>query len=82
MTIRLENQLNRLYKHKPQLVAPIINTVVHEAKDGDVVVVIPTKIVVARIMEALRKTTLFPITIKVQITLGAVNWTRRTRRHV
>ena len=30
---RLKNQLNRLYKHKPQLVAPIINMVVHEAKD-------------------------------------------------
>ena len=41
MTIRLENQLNRLYKHKPQLVAPIIN-----------MVAISTK-VVATIMEAL-----------------------------
>ena len=51
MTIRLKNQLNRLYKHKPKLVAPIINTVVHEAKDGDVVEAIPTKVVVARIMK-------------------------------
>ena len=71
MTIRLENQLNRLYKHKPQLVAPIINTVVHEAKDGDVVVAIPAKVMVARIIEALRKTTLVPITIQLQITLDA-----------
>jgi len=68
---KIENQLNRLYKHKPQLVAPIINTVVHEAKDGDVVVAIPAKVVVARIMEALSKATLVPITIQVQITLGA-----------
>jgi len=67
MTIRLKNQLNRLYRHKPQLVAPIINTVVH----GDVVVVIPVKVMVARIIEALSKTTLVPITIQVQITLGA-----------
>ena len=71
MTIRLENQLIRLYKHKPQLVAPIINTVVREAEDGDMVVAIPTKVVVARIMEALSKTTLVPITIQIQITLGA-----------
>ena len=42
MTIRLRNQLNRLYKHKPQLVAPIIN-----------MVAISAKVVVARIMEAL-----------------------------
>ena len=42
MTIRLKNQLNRLYKHKPQLVAPIIN-----------MVAISAKVVVARIMEAL-----------------------------
>ena len=27
MTIRFKNQLNRFYKHKPQLVAPIINMV-------------------------------------------------------
>ena len=71
MTIRLKIQLNRLYNHKPQLVAPIINTVVDEAEDGDVVVAIPSKVVVARIMEALSKTTLVPITIQVQITLGA-----------
>jgi len=71
MTIRMKNQLNRLYKNKPQLVAPIINTVVHEAKDEDVVVAIPTKVVVARIMEVLSKTTLVPITIQVQITLVA-----------
>ena len=71
MRIILKNQLNRLYKHKPQLVAPIINTVVHEAEDGDMVVVIPAKVVVARIMEALSKTTLVPITIQVQIALGA-----------
>ena len=63
--------MNRLYNHKPQLVAPIINTVVDEAEDGDVVVAIPSKVVVARIMEALSKTTLVPITIQVQITLGA-----------
>ena len=62
MTIRLKNQLNRLYKHKPQLVALIIN-----------MVVIPTKIMVARIMEVLSKTTLVPITIQVQITFGAGN---------
>jgi len=37
------------------------------------VVVIPTKVVVARIMEALSKTTLVPITFQVQITLGAEN---------
>jgi len=55
MTIRLKNQLNRLYNHKPQLVAPIINTVVHEAKNGGMVVAIPAKVVVARIMEALSK---------------------------
>jgi len=42
MTIRLKNQLNMLYKHKPQLVAPIIN-----------MVAISAKVVVARIMEAL-----------------------------
>jgi len=60
MTIRLKNQLNRLYKHKPQLVAPIIN-----------MILIPAKVVVARIMEALSKTTLVPITIQVQITIGA-----------
>jgi len=70
MTIRLKNQLNRLYKHKPQLVAPIINTIVHKAKDRDVVVAIPAKVVVARIMEALSKIALVPITIQVQITLG------------
>jgi len=40
--IRLKNQLNRLYKHKPQLVALIIN-----------MVTISAKVVVARIMEAL-----------------------------
>jgi len=40
MTIILKNQLNGLYKHKPQLVDPIINTVVHEAKDEDMVVAI------------------------------------------
>ena len=73
MTIRLKNQLNRLYKHKPQLVAPIINMVIHEAQDRDVVVVIPAKVVVARIMEALSKTTLVSITIQVQITFGAEN---------
>jgi len=74
MTIRLKNQLKRFYKHKPQLVAPIINTVVvHGAKDGDVVVAIPTKVVVAKIMETLSKTTLIPITFQVQITLGAEN---------
>jgi len=73
MTIRLKNQLNRLYKYKPQLVAPIINTVVHEAKDRDVLVVIPTKDVVAKTMEVLSKITLVPITIRVQITLGAEN---------
>ena len=71
MTIRLKSQLNRLYKHKPQLVTPIINMVVHEVEDGNVVVATPTKVVVARIMEALSKTTLVPITIQVQITLGA-----------
>jgi len=64
MTIRLKNQLNR------QLVAPIINTVVHEAEDRDVVVAILAKLVVARIMKALSKTTPVPITIQVQITLG------------
>jgi len=42
MTIRLKTQLNRLYKHKPQLVAPIIN-----------MVAISAKVVVARIMEVL-----------------------------
>ena len=62
MTIILKNQLNWLYKHKPQLVAPIIN-----------MVLIVVKVVVARIMEALSKTTLVPITIQVQITLGAGN---------
>jgi len=56
------------YKHKPQSVAPIINTVVHE--DGDVVVAILAKVEVARIMEALNKTTLVSITIQFQITLG------------
>ena len=71
MTIILKNQLNRLYKHKPKLVDPIINTVVHEAEDGDMVVAIPAKVVVARIMEVLSKTTLVPIAIQVQITLGA-----------
>ena len=40
------------------MIAPIINTVVHEAEDGDVVVAIPAKVVVSRIMEALSKTTL------------------------
>jgi len=40
------------------LIAPIINTVVHEAEDGDVVVAIPAEVVVSRIMEALSKTTL------------------------
>ena len=69
MTIRLENQLNRLYKHKPQLVAPVINTVVHKEEDEDVVVAIPAKVVLARIMEVLSKTTLILITIQVQITL-------------
>jgi len=73
MTIILKNQLNRVYKHKPQLVAPIINTIVHEAENGDMVVAIPTKVVVARIMEALNKTTLIPITFQVQITLDAEN---------
>ena len=73
MTIRLKNQLNRLYKHKPQLVAPIINTVVREAKDGGMVVAIPAKVVVARIMEALSKTTLVSITFQVQITFGTEN---------
>ena len=34
-------------------------------------VAIPTKVVVVRIMEALSKTTQVPITIQVQITLGA-----------
>ena len=43
-----------------QLVAPIIN-----------MILIPAKVVVARIMEALSKTTLVPITIQVQITIGA-----------
>ena len=71
MALRLKNQLTRLYKHKPQLVAPIINTVVHEAKDGDMVIAILAKVVVAKIMEALSKTALVPITIQVQITLGA-----------
>ena len=42
MTIRFKNQLNRLYKHKPQLVAPIIN-----------MVAISAKVVVARIMKVL-----------------------------
>ena len=73
MTIILKNQLNRVYKHKPQLVAPIINTIVHEAENGDMVVAIPTKVVVARIMEALNKTTLIPITFQVRITLDAEN---------
>jgi len=73
MTIIFKNQLNRIYKHKPQLVAPIINTVVHEAEDRDMVVAIPTKVVVVRIMEAMSKTTLVPITFQVQITLGAEN---------
>ena len=58
-------------------IASIINTVVHEVKDKDVVIDISAKVVVARIMEALSKTTLVPITIQVQITLA-----RRTRRHV
>jgi len=71
MAIRLKNQLKRLYKHKPKLVAPTINTVVHKAKDEDVMVAIQAKVMVARIMEALSKTTLVPITIEVQITLGA-----------
>ena len=57
--------MNRLYKHKPQLVALITNTVVHKEKDGDVVVAIPAKVMVAKIMEALSKTTLVPITIQV-----------------
>jgi len=35
------------------------------------VVAIPAKVVVARIMEVLSKTTLVPIAIQVQITLGA-----------
>jgi len=73
MNDNIENQLNRLYKHKPQLVAPIINTVVHEAEDGDMVVAIPAKVVVARIMEALSKTTLVSITFQVQITFGTKN---------
>jgi len=37
------------------------------------VVVIPAKAVVAKIMEALSKTTLVPITFQVQTTLGAKN---------
>jgi len=53
------------------LVAPIINTVVHEAEDGDTVVAIPTKDVVAKTMEVLSKITLVSITIRVQITLDA-----------
>jgi len=72
MTIRLKNQLNSLYKHKPQLVAPILNTVVHKIEDGDMVVVIPAKVMVTKIMEALSKTTLVSITIQVQITLSAI----------
>ena len=32
MTIRLKNQLNKLYKHKPQLVAPNINMILIPAK--------------------------------------------------
>ena len=71
MTIRLKNQLKWIYKRKPQLVAPIIKMVVHKAEDGNVVVAIPAKVVVARIMEALSKIALVPITIQVQITLGA-----------
>jgi len=51
------------------LVAPIINTIVHEVEDGDMVVAIPAKVVVARIMEAMSKTTLVPIIIEVQTTL-------------
>jgi len=69
----IENQLSRLYKHKPQLVDPIINTVVHEAEDEDMVVAIPAKVVAAKIMEALSKKTLVPITFQVQITLGVEN---------
>jgi len=38
-----------------------------------VVVAIPANVVVAKIMEALSKTTLVPITIQVQITFGAEN---------
>jgi len=37
------------------------------------VVVIPAKVVVAKIMEALSKTILVPITFQVQITIGAEN---------
>ena len=62
MTIRLKNQLNKLYNHKPQSVAPIIN-----------MVLIVVKVVVAKIMEVLSKTTLISITIYVQITLDAGN---------
>ena len=62
MIIRLKNQLNRLYKHKSQLVDPIKN-----------MVLIVVKVVVARIMQALSKIALVPITIQVQITLGVVN---------
>jgi len=80
MTIRLKNQLNRLYKHKPQSVAPIINTVVHKAEDGDMVVVISAKVVVARIREALSKTTQVSITFQVQILLAQRTWSQRTRR--
>jgi len=50
-----------------------INTVVCEAEDGDMGVAIPAKVVVAKIMEALSKTTLVPITIQVQIIVGAKN---------
>jgi len=82
MTIRLKNQLNRLYKHNPQLVAPIINMVVHETKDGDVVAAIPAKVVVARIMEALSKTAPVPITIQIQILMAWRTWSQRTMRHV
>jgi len=45
-------------------------------------VLIVVKVVVAKIMEALSKTTLVPITFQVQITIGAENWSRRTRRHL
>jgi len=56
MTVRLlfgslRAHEQRLYKHNPQLVAHIINTVVHEAEDGDMVVAIPAKVVVVRIMQ-------------------------------
>ncbi|XP_037494703.1 uncharacterized protein LOC119370507 [Jatropha curcas] len=74
MTVRLlsgslrahEQRMNDNKIEKPieqalqaQLVAPLISTAVHEVEDADVVVAIPTKVVVARTMEVLSKTTLF-----------------------